>query len=78
MKRPIYKSLLPIMTVISVIICCPVHAEPYQMGESVTITITVEAYPLIDIEEFCSKPDAPPECKVNAEVLPEPEVTKEP
>ena len=41
-------------------------AEDYEMGESVTITITVEAYPLIDIEELCSKPDAPPECKVDA------------
>lgn len=68
MKRLIYKSLLPIMTVISVIACCPVHAEPYQMGEPVTITIELTVTNIIDAPDvYCTEPNAPPVCLVKME-----------
>lgn len=83
MKRLIYKSLLPIMTVISAIACYPVHAESYQMGEPVTIKIEMTVTNIIDAPDvYCTEPNAPPVCLVvveeNAQVSPEPEVTQEP
>ena len=33
-----------------------------ELGEPVTIQIEATVIDMIDVEEFCAQPDAPPEC----------------
>ena len=68
MKRLIYKSFLPIMTAISVIACFPAQAEPYQMGDLVTIPIEMPITSIIVTPDvYCTEPNAPPVCLVKME-----------
>ena len=75
MNRSLKHTLLALMFTLTPI---GAKAEEYDMGDPVTITITVVVDQIVDIEELCAREDAPPECNIDAQVPPEPEVTKEP